>query len=530
MSSILTNTSAMVALQTLRGVNSNLSMVQSEISTGKSVGTARDNASIWSISKVMESDVKGFKGISESLSLGQSTVSVARNAAETVTDLLTEMKGKIVSAQEENVDRAKIQDDIDALSGQIQSITGAAQFNGLNMLSGQDDVNILSSLDRAADGSVTASDITVRRNDLTFDAGVMGTGANLAGGAAITAGDAAVVGGNLTIRANAGQVADASSTRDFSNTGNSMEITMATAPAIGEQYNLQIGDTTVSFTTSTVVLNDLSAGLSNAINGAGIEGVTASVTGAAITITSTSKFDDLSISGSSVGGTSTFSGRVDGAAASAAAATLAPQTLEARASELTFSTTANVAEGDGYRVSIGGTNYDYVAGKNETMEDVAKGLKVAIDGASSEEVSTRVIQDATSGAWILQVDNDGAALALTADGFAGGEATGGLAGVDTVDVTTDVGVEAALANVETWIDTAIESAASFGSAQGRIDTQSDFVTSMMDSLKTGIGALVDADMEEASAKLQALQVQQQLSIQSLSIANQAPQSILSLFR
>jgi len=52
----------------------------------------------------------------------------------------------------------------------------------------------------------------------------------------------------------------------------------------------------------------------------------------------------------------------------------------------------------------------------------------------------------------------------------------------------------------------------------------------MDALKNGVGAMVDADMEEASARLTALQTQQQLGIQSLSIANQAPQSILSLFR
>lgn len=47
MSSILTNTSAMVALQTLRGVNANLSKTQDEISTGKSVATAKDNATVW---------------------------------------------------------------------------------------------------------------------------------------------------------------------------------------------------------------------------------------------------------------------------------------------------------------------------------------------------------------------------------------------------------------------------------------------------------------------------------------------------
>ena len=80
MSSILTNTSAMVALQTLKGINGNLEKVQSEISTGKSVASAKDNAAVWAISKVMESDVKGFDSISDSLELGTSTVSVARQA------------------------------------------------------------------------------------------------------------------------------------------------------------------------------------------------------------------------------------------------------------------------------------------------------------------------------------------------------------------------------------------------------------------------------------------------------------------
>jgi flagellin len=80
------------------------------------------------------------------------------------------------------------------------------------------------------------------------------------------------------------------------------------------------------------------------------------------------------------------------------------------------------------------------------------------------------------------------------------------------------------------IDTTIDAAAAFGSSQGRIETQSDFISQLTDSLKSGIGALVDADMEETSARLQALQVQQQLGVQSLSIANQAPQTILSLFR
>ena len=103
-------------------------------------------------------------------------------------------------------------------------------------------------------------------------------------------------------------------------------------------------------------------------------------------------------------------------------------------------------------------------------------------------------------------------------------------GLGGIDVTTESGADAALGNIETLIQTSIDASAEFGSDQGRIDTQTNFVSQLMDSLKSGIGSLVDADMEEASARLQALQVQQQLGIQSLSIANQAPQTILSLFR
>ena len=183
MTSILTNTSAMVALQTMKGISANLNKTQADIATGKSVATAKDNAAVWAISKVMESDVQGFKGIADSLSVGSATLTVARNASETVTKLLTEMKGKIVAAQAENVDRTKIQTDIDALTKQIESTVGAAQFNGLNLVNGsQTAVNVLSALDRSQTG-VTSSNITVDAQNLSTDAGAALT----AGGGTLSA-------------------------------------------------------------------------------------------------------------------------------------------------------------------------------------------------------------------------------------------------------------------------------------------------------------------------------------------------------
>ena len=101
MNSLLTNNSAMVALETLRGINKDLASVQAQISTGKSVANAKDNAAIWAISTVMSTDVESFKQISESLNKGSATVGVARNAAESVTDLIQDMKELVVSAQDD---------------------------------------------------------------------------------------------------------------------------------------------------------------------------------------------------------------------------------------------------------------------------------------------------------------------------------------------------------------------------------------------------------------------------------------------
>ena len=158
MSSVLTNNSAMVALQTLRDVNSDLAITQSEISTGKSIAAFADNSAVGEISRVMESDVKSFRSISASLSFGQATFVVARQAAEAVTDLLTEMQSKIVVAQEDNVDRAKINDDATAQSDQVASVVGAAQFDDLNLVNGgSGNVDILSSLDRDPNNQLDAT-------------------------------------------------------------------------------------------------------------------------------------------------------------------------------------------------------------------------------------------------------------------------------------------------------------------------------------------------------------------------------------
>jgi len=413
-SSILTNNSAMVALDTLRSINKDLATVQNEISTGKKVSSAKDNASIWAISTVMSTDVESFKTISDSLNLGSSTVGVARSAAEAVTENLQDIKNLIVAAQQGNVDRSKIQTDIDELTKGIQTIVGAAQFNGLNLLDGSStaDVDFLASLDRSSGGSVAASFISVGRQDLSLS--------------------------NSATPAVFGAVANADQT----------------------------------------------------IIASGVNSGTATAAGAGA---------DLDV------------------------------------------TIASVADGHSYRLvlddsatnnTLGQRTFEYVASADDSASSVAANLANQMSTFLSATGETNYSVSRADG--VITIANaSGAALAVTATATTGGTAgttTGGLGNLATVDVTTDAGATSALTAIEGLLQTSIDAAAALGSSQKRIESQGEFVNTLVDAMTSGIGGLVDADMEAASAKLQALQVQSQLGVQALSIANQAPQSLLSLFR
>ncbi len=91
-------------------------------------------------------------------------------------------------------------------------------------------------------------------------------------------------------------------------------------------------------------------------------------------------------------------------------------------------------------------------------------------------------------------------------------------------------IATALQTVETALAALADGAAKLGAAKSRVDLQKDFVSKLQDAIDRGIGQLVDADMNKESSRLSALQVQQQLGIQALSIANSNTQNILSLFR
>lgn len=399
MSSILTNNGAMIALQTLKAINANLGKTQDEISTGKSVSSAKDNAAVWAISKVMEAEVSGFQAISSGLSLGAAAVATARDGAEAITGLLTQMRDKIVTAQGATADKAKLQKDVTALADQIGTVIKGAQFNGLNLLDGSTaTLAVLSSLDRSATG-VSASNISVDAQNMSL-------------GNYVT---------NTAFGTNTTGVSNAQDTAGFFLDGAGgegvIEIDSGTTFAAGDSVSVRIGNKTASYT-----------------------------------------FTDSDIAATS------------------------PSALGAVGMKLAIE-----------RLGIAGLTVDYDEGSPTE-------IKLVNDGTDDLNVTA-------------QFKNAG---------------SGALGRLSTIDVENDAA--GALADIEGMLQASITAAASFGSAGKRLEIQSGFLSKLTDSLKSGIGAMIDADMEAASARLQALQTQQQLGIQSLSIANQAPQAILSLFR
>ncbi|WP_281243563.1 hypothetical protein [Rubrimonas cliftonensis] len=124
----------MVALKSLRGANADLGQAQSAASSGLAISTARDNAAIWSVASVLRSDESWISGAMDSMALGGATVGMARQVAERATALLTDMKERIVLAQGRNVDRLKIDADIQTMKEALRDVINGADFNGFNLL------------------------------------------------------------------------------------------------------------------------------------------------------------------------------------------------------------------------------------------------------------------------------------------------------------------------------------------------------------------------------------------------------------
>ena len=443
MSSLMTNTSAMTALQTLQMTNQQLDKTQNEISTGYKVASASDNAAYWSIATTMRSDNNSLSTVNDALGLGSATVNTAYTAMNSVKDTLDKIKSDLVTATQPGVDKSKIQADITEQLNQLQTYASAAGFSGNNWLSVNSTSgsgynatqSVVSSFTRTTDGSVSLGTINVDITKVSlFNADTSAT---------------ATVGllqqGQALVAATAGNVA---------NSTNSSTTAAAT---------LSLG----TFAAFTLDDNDAMQ-FQLAVNG-----------GAATTVTIDKATVDAAL------------GSTDGKVAT---------------------------DADMEKVVISALQNAGIDAVNNTGTPSASQVKV--DGTGANLTITTGLVGAT-----------GAPASLAISGAASSN-NGNFMNVMDIDITNASAgqLNAYLQGVDKMFQNVTTAASDLGSVQSRITSQQTFVKSLMDSITSGVGSLVDADMNEASTRLKALQTQQQLGIQALSIANSNSQNILSLFR
>ena len=137
--SVHTNKSALVALQYLNKTNDELEGVQNRINTGLAIANAKDNASVWAIAQGQRSDIGALSAVKMSLDRAQSISEVSMAAGENVSDLLVQLKEKVVSAQDGSLDaqsRSALDADFKAILRQISQVIQNASFDGADILDG----------------------------------------------------------------------------------------------------------------------------------------------------------------------------------------------------------------------------------------------------------------------------------------------------------------------------------------------------------------------------------------------------------
>jgi flagellin len=162
--SVHTNKSALVALQNLNKTNSELEDVQGRINTGLAVSNAQDNASVWAIAQGQRADIGALNSVKMSLDRARSIAEVSATAGETVSDLLVQLKEKVVAAMDTSIDtssRTALDSDFKSILRQITQTVQNAEFDGANLLDGSLPANLKFLANADANSYITLSKQTL---------------------------------------------------------------------------------------------------------------------------------------------------------------------------------------------------------------------------------------------------------------------------------------------------------------------------------------------------------------------------------
>nr|USU33539.1 flagellin [Methylobacterium sp. OTU13CASTA1] len=473
MTSLLTNNAAMTALTTLKSINSQIDMTSNRVSTGQRVSNASDNAAYWSIATTVRTDNASLSAVKDSLGLGSSAVDTAYNGLNSVLSNLQNLRAKLQTALQPGVDRTKVQTEVAAIQNQMKGTADSSVSSGQNWLSVdssaasyQDERSVIAGFSRDTTGTINFSKVNIDVEAIKLY--------DVTSSTVVSTGTAGSVVGSTSLTGTAAfRPADPVATRGTANfSGQNQEIFSLTLDD-GNTATIRLDQSTLASAVSNlakVTTEELISAINNQI-------------AADTAVTPLAGKVKASLDS---GGRLTFQTTATGTGTNA---------------KLTILNLAAVNDGGitaGVKLGIG-------FGTGVAATDARKGEGTA--------AST------TSGQGILDTVNVGTGFSIASINISGLVGTAG-----------DSSLSAIITQVDKAIASVTDSGTKLGASKTQIDGQKSFVDTLMKANDRTIGILVDADIEEESTKLRALQTQQQLAVQSLSIANSSSQGVLSLFR
>jgi flagellin len=179
--SINTNSGAMAALQNLSKTSQSLETTQLRITTGLRVNGPKDDAATFAIAQNMRGDIAGMNAVKTALSMGEATVNVAISAGQAVSDLLTEMKAKVVQANQAGLDtdsKDALQNEFTSLRNQLTTIVETAEFNGKNLITSS--ASALSVLSTVEGSTISVAAQELNTSSIGVSTSELSTGASQA--------------------------------------------------------------------------------------------------------------------------------------------------------------------------------------------------------------------------------------------------------------------------------------------------------------------------------------------------------------
>lgn len=591
MTSLLTNTSAMTALTTLKSINAQLDATSNRVSTGQRVSSAADNAAYWSIATTVRTDNASLGAVKDSLGIGASAVDTAYNGLNSILSDMQNLRAKLQTALQGGVDRTKVQTEIVALQSKMKATADSSIASGQNWLSVNSATtntnyqavqSVVGGFSRDSVGQIAFSTIKVNVQDIKLY--------DINATSVTTAATNAQIVGTTSLTGTAG-FGSGAGTADFSGpneagltfklgtTTTTVRLNADTLKSAAKDLSKVTSDEFLSAINNQIAASSLNGKITAGLDGAGRLTFSTTETGKATEL-------EVTVANPSVNSKKLIDvgfGTVTGAATSAIVTGNSISTLDLS----TGSKVITINDGAVTKtITLDAAAYTALATKTSADNKAVNGADiVAMMNVellkSTPTAASKVAATFAGGRITLSSSDTGAAstvtiggadvasfglTAATTNGAAAGTVVarnakgtdagttqaqgildtnvgtynakfgGGSYSITNLDISKLVGTDgdADLSAIITAVDKAIAKVTDAGTKLGanktQIDGQKSFVDTLMKANDRTIGTLVDADIEEESTKLKALQTQQQLAVQSLSIANSNGQNVLSLFR